>query len=100
MLDGILNQTHITNFHNASGQLFWFSRKCVFIQKVLKRIIQNTPRKSLVFGHMVSGLPSLRLFLWGHALMLARQSFAGNTKIEGIGHAATCSQSSLKDKMA
>jgi len=53
MLCGILNQTHVTNSHNALGQLFWFSGKSVFGQKVLKRIIQNTPRKGPAFGHMV-----------------------------------------------
>jgi len=52
MLGGILNQTHVTNSHNAFGQLFWFSGKCVFEQEVLKLIIQNTSRKGPVFGHM------------------------------------------------
>jgi len=52
MFCGILNQTHVANSHAAFGQLFWFSGKCVFVQKVLKRIIQNTPRKGPVFGHM------------------------------------------------
>jgi len=52
MLRGILNQTHVTNSHDAFGQQFWLSGKCVFVQKVLKRIIQNTPRKGPVFGHM------------------------------------------------
>jgi len=36
---GILNQTEVTNSLNAYGQLFWFSGKCVFVQKVLKRIV-------------------------------------------------------------
>jgi len=49
---GILNQTHVANSHTAFGQLFWFSGKCVFVQKVPKRIIQNTPRKGPVFGDM------------------------------------------------
>jgi len=52
MFCGILNQTHVANSHTAFGQLFWFSGKCVFVQKVPKRIIQNTPRKGPVFGHM------------------------------------------------
>jgi len=39
----------------AFGQLFWFSRKCVLVQKVLKCIIQNTPRKGPFFVHM--GVP-------------------------------------------
>jgi len=52
MFCGILHQTHVANSHTAFGQLFWFSGKCVFVQKVLKRIIQNTPRKGPVFGHM------------------------------------------------
>jgi len=38
------------------SQCFWSAflvfRKCVFVQKVLNRIIQNTPRKDPVFGHM------------------------------------------------
>jgi len=51
----ILNQTHVANSHNAFGQLFcqWFSGKCVFVQKLLKCMIQNTFRKGPVFGHMV-----------------------------------------------
>ena len=49
---GILNQTHVANSHSAYGQLFWLSGKCVFVQRVLKRIIQNTPRKGPVCGHM------------------------------------------------
>ena len=52
MFCGILNKTHVANSQTAFGQLFWFSGKCVFVQKVLKRIIQNTPRKGPVFGHM------------------------------------------------
>jgi len=42
MFCGILNQTHVANSHTAFGQLFRFSGKCVFVQKVIKRIIQNT----------------------------------------------------------
>jgi len=37
---------------------FWFSGKCVFVQNVLKRIIQNTPQKGPVFGHMASCVDS------------------------------------------
>jgi len=44
MFGGILNQTHVANSHSAFGQHFWFSGKCVFVQKVLKRIFQNTPQ--------------------------------------------------------
>ena len=52
MFCGILNQTHFANSRIAFGQLFGFSGKCVFVQKVLKRIIQNTLRKGPVFSHM------------------------------------------------
>jgi len=40
------------NSHSAFGQLFWFSGKCVFVQKVLKRIIRNTLGKGPLFGQM------------------------------------------------
>ena len=53
MLCGILNQTHDGNYHSAFGQLYWFSGICIFVQKVLKRIIQNTLRKGPLFGQMV-----------------------------------------------
>jgi len=52
MFCGILSQTNVANSHTAFGQLFWFSGKCIFAQKVLKRIFQNTPRKGPGFGHM------------------------------------------------
>ena len=53
MFCGILNQTHVANFHSAFGQLCWFSGKCVFDPKVLKRPTQNDPRKGPLFGDMV-----------------------------------------------
>ena len=40
------------NSHSAFGQLFWFSGKCVFEQKALKRFIQNTNRGDPIFGPM------------------------------------------------
>jgi hypothetical protein len=36
-----LNRTHIAKFHSASGQLFWFSGKCVYVQKMQKRKCKN-----------------------------------------------------------
>jgi len=58
MFCGILNQTHVANSHTAFGQLFWFSGKCVLVQKVIKSIIKRKSRKVKVFGHMVvSPLP-------------------------------------------
>jgi len=39
MFCGVLNQTHVANFHSAFGQLFWFSGKCVFVQKVLHNVL-------------------------------------------------------------
>jgi len=59
MFCGILNQTHVANSHTAFGQLFWCSGKCVFVQKVLTRIIQNTPRKGPFFGQMVRHSPMI-----------------------------------------
>jgi len=57
---GIPNQTLVANSHTAFCQLFRFSSgKCVFVQKVPKHIIQITPRKGPVFGHM--GVQSLCL---------------------------------------
>ena len=50
MFCGILNQTLVANSHTAFGQLVGFSGKCVFVQKMLKRIIRNTPWKGAVFG--------------------------------------------------
>ena len=38
---GILNQTLIANSHTAFGQLFWFSGKCVCVQKVLTLIMKT-----------------------------------------------------------
>jgi len=64
MFCGILNQTHVANSHTAFGQLFWFSGKCVFVQKVLKRIIQNTPRKCPVFGHVRVAFPTHSRSVW------------------------------------
>jgi len=52
------------NSHNAFGQLFWFSGKCVFVQKVLQRIIQNTPRKGPGFGHMGICMCLYTLLAW------------------------------------
>jgi len=40
------------NARSAFGQLFWFSGKCVLVQKVIKRIIQNTLGKRLLFGQI------------------------------------------------
>jgi len=34
MFCGILNQTHVGNSHSTFGQLFWFSGKCVFDEKM------------------------------------------------------------------
>jgi len=41
-------------FWHCFWSAFLVSGKCVFVQKVLKRIVQNTPRKGPVFGHMGS----------------------------------------------
>jgi len=53
MFSGILNQTQVANSHSAFSQrLCWFSEKWVFDPKVLKRPIQNNPRKGPIFGKM------------------------------------------------
>jgi len=49
-------QTHVANFHSALGQLFWFSGKCVFDEKMQFCDIQNTPRKGPIFAEMVHTL--------------------------------------------
>jgi len=40
-------------FSRCFWSALWCSGKCVFVQEVLKSIIQKTPRKDPVFGHMV-----------------------------------------------
>ena len=56
MFCGILNQTNVANSHSAFSQLCWFSGKCIFDPKVLKRPIQNTPQKGPLLGEMGGNL--------------------------------------------